>query len=227
MICDFFDDIHRAETVLLVEPHPDDICLSTHSIIKRIENRNKLFLLSLYTGKISSRAYCNEMGINFFGYGSENEILFSNRMPIKRFNKMKNPFYEQLTYYEKMKEADTEFTDWVNKANLALTRTMVALEPDIVISPVGIYHPWHVITADYTRKASKELAFKNYFYAEIPYSCRKYGEKILDNSGFTSVLEVEPSEDKIKIFSKSYPPLKNILRFDRENIATAKERIFK
>jgi hypothetical protein len=206
--------------ILIVEPHPDDCCLSAFSFCK--EFREEVALYSVFENdKRDSKIFCREMGIKHIEQKPAIQELIMKECKMKRQDLIKssNSYLLQKEYYgEIYREKRKEVEDRI----YSLCRE---LKPDKVITCLGIYHPFHVIV----NMAVRSLYPKDPMFAEIPYISRKYGQKIYEDSRCSPEIiyeiDEETSRKKVEVFLKSYPTEKGMLRWDREVISHHSELI--
>jgi len=202
--------------VLIIEPHPDDACLSFYEGIKRlIAAGHELSLVSaaslFINGYRDSEKFCERIGIkDWTAGGLENLFFKTNRVSHYDIRKATHPDdIQRQSYFPKFKENFIQIQKLLypfkNKFN-------------IVITGIGIYHPYHVIT---TMAVERCFLKDVYFWADYPYIKRKYGEAIqndvMEGGELLSLIAVDPDE-KEKAFAECYPSEKGIMRFDRKGL---------
>lgn len=202
--------------VLVVEPHPDDTCLSFYESLKKISAGCDVSLLSVasnfYNGYRDSEKFCERIGVEFLEPGGLDDLLFKeNRVSHHEIRKSDAPNQFQRTQYM------AGFPDVLaDIQGLLLMRYQGKF--DSVITGIGIYHPYHVLVT-----IAVERAFMRdvYFWGDYPYIKRKYGEKIRDDvlKGGSVIARVPVDvNEKETAFVQCYPSEKNIMRFDHEGL---------
>jgi LmbE family N-acetylglucosaminyl deacetylase len=205
--------------ILIVEPHPDDCCISAFRFCK--EFKEDITLYSIFTNsKRSSKVFCRYMGINYFEFPPVEESQM-NEYKMKRsiLYSSVNSYDAQQEYYGAiLKEKYTEVLD-------SLEQVCKELHPKEIVTCLGIYHPFHVIV----NMAVKSLYPESKMFVDLPYASRKYGKKIYEDSRYLPEIsydyEEEISKEKIKVFLNSYPTEKGMMRWDRDAIAKHPEII--
>ena len=205
--------------ILIIEPHPDDCCISAFRFCK--EFRDRITLYSVFTNdRRDSKKFCRHMGINYFEFPPIEESQM-NEYKMKRsllYDGVNSCDCQQEYYGKILGEKYSEVLD-------SLEQVCLKLQPKEVVTCLGIYHPFHVIV----NMAVKALCPECKMFVDLPYASRKYGKKIYEDSRYLPEMSYEQDEEnskeKIKIFLDSYPTEKGIMRWDRDVIAKHTEII--
>lgn len=194
---------------LIVEPHPDDIVLSMHGILcsEIRKDWGDIFVLTIsdVNGR-DSRKYCDSIGVGLVDMETLGDINFGeNKLNANAVRAAANPWLMQRSIYgnnfgDELVEVSTLIKNAINKYNI-----------DMIVGPVGIFHPLHVIVS-IAIEILDIPAFIKMFYADTPYQFRVYGSRTLDDfvsQGFCPCYNFKPSEDdvkdKLKLFRRCYP----------------------
>lgn len=208
--------------ILLVEPHPDDVCLSLFHFLKRIKAGYSLVSVSSDNGR-SSKEFCEMMNIEHYLSKSISDIDYhSNRISLHVMRKQSDSFVYQRDYYlEKYRKVWGKMTQIISPA---VTET----SSEIIMTVLGILHPFHVLTSLACEWVANSLGKTIVYFADFPYASRKFGEKIIRDSGLKSfkICDERLGKHKIATFEKYYPTETNILRWDRNSIGHHPEMIF-
>ena len=214
--------------VLVIEPHPDDACLSIYFHLLKLKNEG----MSVYLGSIgnsvygrSSKKFCNNVGVTFVDISCSDDVDWTNRIPLSEIRNSENPYIYQQQYY--YKEHGISICKWTNQTE-ALCKEV---NPDLIVTCVGVYHPMHVLTRLSVDTVTKGTPKK--YFVDLPYAFRKYGQKIVKSSNHitTSTLPLEGTfleeevKEKLSVFSKCYPSELGTLRFERDNFRKHREEL--
>lgn len=186
--------------ILLVEPHPDDICLSLYHFSKGYFLDEKyLVTVSEIKNREDSSKFSKEISAFYLGSLNLKDIDWSLRI-------RKNISWENLekSYKKYFKES--------KKLKEELERLTRKYCIETLVLPLGILHPFHF----FVRNVGENIKVKEtYFYAEFPYKNRMYGKKLINSTNCLRTMNYLPGEEsieeKIKIFLKCYPSQRNIL----------------
>lgn len=198
--------------ILIIEPHPDDCCLSfTHLAKKLIHEGNTLSLVSIASfpePKRSSELYCKELGINYISSEFINDIDYDNRIRPNIIKQQPDPVTYQFIYYLEM--YPDRYLEVQNKVHNFISH----VNPDLVITTAGILHPMHVLVTHAVING-----YKVKYFADSPYQFKQFGKYILAKSNLRPSLEYSPTKEEVKeklnLFIKCYPTEVSILRWDR------------
>jgi hypothetical protein len=215
---------------LLVEPHPDDISLSLMRSVAGLKSAgHELFLVTMtsYSNR-SSQLFCKMMGIKWMGSGGDDLNFKEKRMPLGDLRKYVGNSYSHLS-----QDAYVRFRDDIRRCAQYTLYTLKDTRANIVIGPVGIYHPMHIVTAA-ALQASVPKG-KLWYYLDFPYFFRQYGKRIWGdfqllfprslNRIFIADQDVTV-EQKLKLFKDCYPTERSILKYDEEFYYTHEEGLF-
>lgn len=190
---------------LLVEPHPDDICLSLYHYIKLGIFKNSFLVTLSNPNREDSFNFCKAVGIEFIYPLNIPDIDWSLRMKLRDIKDYKNSYNIFINYYK----------DYINRLKKVtykkLKRVINNLNIDNIICPLGILHPFHVFTRYIVEKFKDKHI---YYYADVPYQYRVYGNKIVEASGklYDCYKPTKKEvESKIEAFLKYYKSQRNIL----------------
>ena len=209
----------KMSKILIVEPHPDDAALSAYSIVKNFAAM-EFSLVSLFnSAPRSSEKWCEKMGIKYIDSPFAEDLLNTKSfVPYRMYKEHDDPEQMQLDYYG-LDDLTSDSFIWA-----VLYRAMEIVNPDLILTAFGMRHKAHV----YTRYLVDELGICTWYFAELPYSDRKYGEIFLNKvikRGDYSSLDFVPNKNKVEDFVESYPTERGMLRWDRETFGVVKERL--
>lgn len=212
--------------ILFIEPHPDDILLSCYHHIVRLKTEDHdIQLLSVANHpwiNRSSDKFCSAMNISRVGMKYILDVDFATyKIPPKEIKAQPNPYtYQREKYLKTFSERLEETTD-------KLREVCTSVNPDLIITCLGIFHPMHVIVREAVDIATPNI--KRQYYMDIPYKCKRYGEAIFNSSNHKSVSliipTIEEGQAKVDLFKTCYPTEAGLLRFDKETIINAPEEI--
>jgi len=186
---------------LLVEPHPDDICLSLYYFCKNFFlDKKYLVTVSEIKNREDSSKFSEKINATYLGSLNLKDIDWSLRIK-------KNITWENLekSYEKYFKESE--------KLKEGLENLIEKYDIEVLVLPLGILHPFHF----FVRKVGENIKVKGMicYYAEFPYKNRLYGKKLIDSIPQARIINYLPSEEdieeKIKIFLQNYPSQRNIL----------------
>jgi len=204
--------------VLFVEPHPDDVALSAYSIVKSfLRKQFDVWLVSLFNSfDRSSKSWCKDVGVKYYDVIPDDDFLDTKSfISYTEYSQMTDPEQFQIKAYNFEKE-----TFPVEKR---LVKAIGEISPDFLVTVLGIRHKGHVAT----RCIVDKLGLPTAYFAELPYSVRKYGTYFVAKIASKYCVKFfSPFSDKVKLFSKNYPTERGILRYDRDVFASAEERLF-
>lgn len=212
--------------LLIVEPHPDDAVLSCYYHILRWKKDFDIYLGSVGNNVYdrSSKKFCEEVGIQYLGVGMS-DVHFKHRIPHTEVKKAECPWrYQRVTYGRKFGfeylQACKVVEDYIGQ-----------VQPDLVVTSLGIYHPMHVITRMAVDFETDGIPKK--YFVDLPYAFKKYGQAILSSSNHTPIsifplfgkFTEEEIKNKLSMFSKCYPSERGLLRFETGNFMDHREII--
>jgi len=186
---------------LLVEPHPDDICLSLYYFCKNFFlDKKYLVTVSEIKNREDSSKFSEKINATYLGSLNLKDIDWSLRIK-------KNITWENLekSYEKYFKETE--------KLKEGLESLIKKYSIEVLVLPLGILHPFHF----FVRKVGENIKVKwtTYFYAEFPYKNRVYGKKLINSIYGARMINYLPTKDSIeektKIFLECYPSQRNIL----------------
>jgi len=186
---------------LLVEPHPDDICLSLYYFCKNFFlDKKYLVTVSEIKNREDSSKFSEKINTTYLGSLNLKDIDWSLRI-------RKNITWENLekSYKKYFKESE--------KLKEGLESLIKKYDIEVLVLPLGILHPFHF----FVRKIGENIKVKGtiYYYAEFPYKNRVYGEKLINSIYGARTINYLPTKDSIeektKIFLECYPSQRNIL----------------
>lgn len=193
---------------LIVEPHPDDVILSMHGILcsEVRDDWGDVFVLTIsdVNGRDSEK-YCSSIGAGLVDVGAMRDINFSeHKLDANVVKAADHPWLMQRLIY------GNNFADELIKMVKLVEGVVDDYSIEMVIGPIGIFHPFHVIVSiaiEYMNTSAIKV-----FYADTPYQFRVYGQKTIEDFeslGFGSYCEFKPGEDdvkkKLKLFRQCYP----------------------
>ena len=196
--------------ILIVEPHPDDAVLSCYGYLDKMKEDNDISILNMSSvdGR-NSLKFCEYMGINCLDISPDgSDVNFKKfRIPISEIKSHPKPYIYQMSKYSDIAP------DIIDSCFHKIYGVLESIKPDIVVGPLGIYHPFHVLTRiGFDAAVGKYKDAKVLLYADKPYSNKQYGLFIIDNALNTDVdaydlyeLTKETVRLKLKIFRKCYP----------------------
>lgn len=208
--------------ILLIEPHPDDICLGFFYSIKREKADYHLVSVSSHNGRNSKR-FCEEMDIKWHSTKLVDDIPYQERrISPREIKKQKDSFlYQRMYYLQQHEERYLEIEELITKA-------IEKIPCETVVTTLGILHPIHVLVSIACEMIAKQQNKELIYFADFPYASRKFGEKIIKDSGMKCSLVHNKSLEvrKDKLLEEYYPTETNILRWDRGVISDNPEMIF-
>lgn len=197
--------------ILVVEPHADDAILSVYDYMTMlIKAGNNVSMVTVSTRETSnSRAYCDFVGATFVESDNIEDINFKqNRLP---FGAVRNAgdgsFQYQINHYCD-KHADTlakivdKFADLFGEYQAT---------PDLILLPLGIYHPFHVLTHVALTSICDTYKLPYVLYVDLPYGNKEYGKTIIKSASQQypilreKMLDEAEVKQKLYIFRKLYP----------------------
>jgi len=208
--------------ILLVEPHPDDVCLGFLYSVKRKEADYHLISVSSHNGR-DSKKFCEGMGIEWHSTKWVDDIPYQKyRISPHEIRKRRCPYSYQRIYY--LEQHEEEYL----KIEKLIAKAVEEIGCDVVVTTLGILHPVHVLVSIACQTIARELGKELIYFADFPYASRKFGEKIIKDSGMKySLVHGESLEiRKDKLLEQYYPTETNILRWDRSVISDSPEMIF-
>lgn len=208
--------------VLLVEPHPDDICLSLFHFVNRI--KANYCLMSVFSNdERKSDVFCERMKMEWcFTKPIEDVVNYEHRIPPHIIKAKPDSYGFQRSHYVEQHEEDY----------IRIKRTIAPVIQETgcetIMTTLGLLHPLHVLVSVACEELARVMNRSLVYYADFPYASRKYGEKIIHDSGLKSfeIYDEKSKNYKIAMFEECYPTEKGILRWDREFITNHHEMIF-
>jgi len=196
--------------ILIVEPHPDDAVLSCFGYMEKMKEKHdiSIIFMSSVDGR-NSKKFCDYMGIEHLEIVPDiPDITFKEyRIPIAEIKSHPRPYIYQVDKYLEIGEVQA------GDCGQKIYETLDKVKPDVVLGPLGVYHPFHVIT-----RLGLDAACESYgkadklLYADKPYSNKQYGLFIVNDALDTDVGDAKVFELpeaavklKLKIFRKCYP----------------------
>lgn len=193
--------------ILLIEPHPDDICLSMYNILKRQSlGKNEFCLLTVTNHKKeTSEEFCKIMGLNYLGSLDTPDVDWKLRVNHNLIKKSLDPWRVMLFEY------GLNF-DPLELIPLNELRNVIEYNSiDKIIIPMGLLHPMHFLV----RLVAGLLEIDRLYYADTPYQYRKYGEHLISTSELKLykrlISSKEEVDEKINVFLKCYKSQRSIV----------------
>lgn len=208
--------------ILLVEPHPDDVCLGFLYSVKRKEADYHLISVSSHNGR-DSKKFCEEMGIEWHSTKWVDDIPYQKyRISPHEIRKRGCAYSYQRIYY--LEQHEEKYL----KIEKLITKVVEEIGCDVIVTNLGILHPIHVLVSIACEQIAERQNKELIYFADFPYASRKFGEKIIEDSGMKYSLVHNESSGirKDKLLEEYYPTETNILRWDRKAITDSPEKIF-
>lgn len=206
--------------ILILEPHGDDALLSCHSILKT-NNEIDILTLSERPSDGLKNYYKSINNVEFLGFPN---LWYRNGKPILNTHQVHREFKEGLpisnNYVNKLIEIyGNEYYDDLN-----MVKTVIKDDYnnyDIVVCPIAVVHPYHVIVREAWKSINSEIP--TLYYADKYYIQNRYAKEMYEdlvksmkldkeyNSGYNRL----DKENKIisEILCSVYPSESQLLRF--------------
>jgi len=208
--------------ILIIEPHPDDALLGLLYYVEKEKADYHLISVSSHNER-NSELFCEKMGITWHSTELVDDIPYQEcRISPSEIKKQKDSFlYQRIYYLERYAEKYLEIEKLITKA-------AEEIPCEVIVTNLGILHPIHVLVSIACEMVAERQNKELIYFADFPYASRKFGEKIIEDSGMKySLVHRESSEvKKDKLLEEYYPTETNILRWDREFIENHFEMIF-
>lgn len=194
--------------VLAIEPHPDDLLLSTHFYIEKLlKEGNSISLLSISLTSStfqyrSSFNYCREFGITYLDEPSIPQIFMTKAIDDLYVAKKDNKY---LTANDIEQFYINSYIDIyyhiIQKIKFAITK----IQPDIILAPRGMIHNTHILTRNAIDSVVRSNPIKIHTYYEFPYVT--YPSAILWGVEPNKIKKAYPKRIQVKneLFKKFYP----------------------
>jgi len=208
--------------ILIIEPHPDDAVLGLFYFLKIIKADYHLISVSADNGR-DSKKFCEKMGIVYHVMDSVRDIIYQeHKISPYVIRKQFNSFLYEREYYYK------HYMESYSKIKIMITSAVNDIAPEIMMTTLGLLHPLHVLVSMACEETAIEKKRELIYFADFPYVSRKFGKKIIKDSGMCSLQIRDNSlgKDKVKLFEECYPLERSILRWDREVITNSSEKVF-
>lgn len=215
---------------LFLEPHPDDTSLSAFFFAKELkEQGNEILVGSICNKSVKNKwrdssKFCEKMGYTFVPTEFADQPFFAeHKIPVSDYQNEENPLeYTYSRYLDR-------WNNIVLDIDTLVKNTISAVNPDYIVTTLGILHLVHICT-----RVSIDKYFDNskiFYYADSPYQWRAYGRPFLSKSKLTESARYRPSpeeiEEKLAIFEKCYPSEKYMITMDRYLYYRYPELIFR
>lgn len=244
-------EMETPRRILLVEPHADDLILSAHLHLMRLKDLNydlHLATISNMPGPEWVRSsgpksaavidspfnwspYVDEIGAKYVWYDQCEDIdLRVHKMNFREVTKHPNPWTCTWNHFLH------KFRDYYDVVVFPVVKeSILRVKPDVVWSPLGIWHPMHIGVRYCIEKMLKDQIgdpFQRVYYADYPYVSNKYGQAILGELQQTHkcISRILGTEEEVKakqaLMPKCYPSVANILRFSGPPMFTIPEELY-
>ena len=208
--------------ILILEPHGDDALLSCYSILETNHDIDILTFsarssdgLEKHYPSIKGLMFCN---INNLWY-PDGKIILKTHEVHKAFTAGEPIAHNYLT---KLKEIfGSEFDEDVEEVKEKILLTLGQSQPDIVVCPISVVHPYHIVVREAWR--SLQLDIPTLYYADKYYIQNRYGKEMYEDLRTELHLdqEVNPGYEYLSekntrianILCEVYPSESMLLRF--------------
>lgn len=160
---------------LIIEPHPDDAVLSLYGLISTyLKELGGVYLMSVADNGANSSEFCVKAGITYVDNGMMDDVNFNlHKMNWRDIVKAPNPWLIQRGYYlDQFPLQYQQVCDLIGKV-------MPIIDPDVIVVPIGIYHPMHILVSEAADKAAGRAMML--WYADTPYQFKGYGRITIDS----------------------------------------------
>ena len=169
--------------ILIVEPHPDDAILSVFGATRQwVTEGNDVSIVSVAENhQKDSSNYCEYVRVKCLKTKMFPDVNFkSHRIPFNVIKEQGNQsyLYQREHYISAHSSVYNELHQWYNN----LLSDQLFGQFDMIVYPVGILHPFHVIVSSVFERICTELAIAAMCYADMPYSNKGYGKVLIESA---------------------------------------------
>lgn len=230
--------------VLIIEPHADDALFSLYSIMQKLSDKS-IDVLTCCThpptdGRSSAKLveYIPQISkVTTLSY-TEDKFLWSTK-PYTHYdiNRLaKNPEIDTYKYtvnalvHNKTMSYSQGLSDMTKLIQDYLSSNQ---KYSVIYIPIGIVHPYHILVTNAVLNLSNKLESDLIFYAERPYSCKKYVQRIISDfvshhlpEDYSKLELTYDGKSKEQVINKVYPGELNNFHWDLANLLEVPELIF-
>lgn len=207
--------------ILILEPHGDDALLSCYDLLKSDE---EIFLMT-FSERGSDSLQEKMPSIKYSEYMDYPNLWFRDGKSLLKSHEVHRDYNNGVSVYYKylktlMSEFGEEFIRDVEQVSRRIAEIMYQYDPDVVVCPVGLSHPYHVVVREAWNsiKCKPTLYYVDKYYIQTRYNKEIYQDFLRNNSEYREYNPgYEPlpeSRDEIaSLLKECYPTESMLLRF--------------
>ena len=203
---------------LFMEPHSDDVSISAYFYAKELKERGHEIIIASACNKNRSGIYrdsskfCELMGFTYLHTNFVDQPLFAqHRLSTEEVYTLNHPFQDTMDRYS------LKWQDVINNVDNLVKDTIEKVQPDYVVSALGILMLLHMSTRVAIEKYMDSS--KIIYYADCPYQWEDYAPPFLKENTIPIVATYRPTpeeiEKKLDIFWEAYPTERWMLETER------------